>query len=220
MPRYLHAATMLIVVFITLQARGTQEEALPSGVLSMSATALDQKVCKNQANLFTVYVKLRVSLVNRSTRNLIIPRDLPAPYKLRISTSRANADKGLFIYDPDPYFVSSAKNKEPQFNAEPNKDTFIILEPGRERNYFLWAGFLDNGLKTGGAGVGTGMYYAQAIVATWPYEMEENRLNAIARKWSRVGIIPARTMTTNVFELSIPNNLHGPTCRGFQAPVK
>src|SRR5262245_57000158 len=50
------------------------------------------------------------------------------------------------------------------FRPEPDKKTFIVLAPGQQHEYLLWAGFLDNGTDAGASAVRMGTYYAQAVV--------------------------------------------------------
>ena len=108
-------------------------------VLEARATIDSMKYCQGDPHTFTVYLKLRLVLLNRSSSPVIISRMVKIP-AIRVSKTAQDATAGKFLYDPAAYEISVAPLKAAKFGPKPNPDIFVVLNPGEKYEVSEWSG--------------------------------------------------------------------------------
>jgi hypothetical protein len=207
---------LLLCTPLLLSQRTTEE---PGGAQMLEARAAIEslKYCQGDPHTFTVYLKLRLALVNKSRSPVIVSRRVKIP-AVRVSKSADDATAGRFVYDPAPYDISVVPLKPVKFRSKPSSEIFVILKPGEKFEVSQWTGVLADlsGSPAAGSGIISGKYVAQAVINTWPYP--NNPARETVEAWGSFGRLANEVIKTTLFEATFPVVRTAPSCRSFSAP--
>jgi hypothetical protein len=182
----------------------------------------EQHYCKNETDLFTVYLKTQLIIANPSAQATILPKTLSPALRARVSMSLEDAERRKFVYDPSPYEVSKEGAKSPRFGAAPDPAIFTILRPGAKYATSIWVGMLaDLSAKQNSQqpGMTSGDFVVQVFVRTWPYSsLSQTEFENVKSNWSREGEVLNQIISSNFYPLSLPTSPVAPSCDKFKAP--
>lgn len=176
-----------------------------------------QQYCQNDPHLYTVYLKVHLTVTNRSTVPIIIARKVKIP-AVQVSKTAEDAIGGKFVYNPDPYEISARPQKPIKFGSTPDPDRFVILGPTEKYELDEWTGVLADlsGSKVDESGIFSGKYVARAVVNTWPYP--NNPTAATVEAWRRFGQLTDGIMKSDFFPVDFPAAQTATNCGSFPTP--
>jgi hypothetical protein len=182
----------------------------------------EQLYCKNQSDLFTVYIRTKLTVANTSSKRIIMARTLSPAARVRVSMTPQDAHEGRFVYNPNPYEVKNRNPKSANLGATPDANIFITLDPGEKYETAIWAGVLAD-LSTKQVSehpaMTSGSFRMQVFVRTWPYEvLDPAEFERAKSKWSDVGELLNEVIPSNDYPISLPNSPLAPSCEKFKAP--
>jgi hypothetical protein len=185
--------------------------------LEIQAAVEEQQYCQNDPQTYTVYLKLHLVLVNKSGGPIILARKIKIP-AVQVSKTTEDAKASKFVYNPDPYEISTLPQTPLKFGSKPAPDQFATLSPGDKYEVAEWTGVLADlsGSDGDGSSILSGKYVARAVINTWPYPNKP--IAATIEAWSRFGRVTNGIITTDFFPVDFPVVRSAPDCRSFRAP--
>jgi hypothetical protein len=201
-------------------------QAPPRGRPSLEARIIsfgEQQYCKNQPDLFTVYVQTKLQFTNISSRPVVLARRIPPAVRERVSVSHEEADRNSFVYSPDPHEVSGHPLPTVKVGNKPDPARFVTISPGSVYETLVWAGLiadLDVSQEREHPGMTAGDFVMQIFVRTWPYTgLKRIDVEKIALRWRQYGDLFTTTIPTDFFPFTVPKDPVAPTCDGFKPPI-
>lgn len=199
----------------------TAQEVRPK--IEIKITGLEeQRYCENQADLFTVYLKLKLGVTNLSDKPVIISKSLSPVERVRVAVSLEEAESGKFVYNPVAFEVSSRKPKPIHIGATPNQEMFIVLKPGQKYEGVIWTGVLadlSKKLVLDRPGMTSGPFVVQVSVRTWPYgTVDPSSFETAQNRWKNIGDLLNDVVASNFFPINLPISPRSTPCEKFEAP--
>jgi hypothetical protein len=220
-PISLVLAALLCILIFTPASFATQGPASQAEVQVTSEE--EMRYCSNQSELFTVYFKLKLTVINKSPKRLIFGRTLSPIARVRIAASLRDAEMRNVLYNPSEFEVSNQKPRHLHLGATPDSKVFVVLNPGQKYEVAVWAGLLADlskkQISEQAPAMTSGSFVTQVFVRTWPYEAGGNvEIENARNKWSSLGDLLTETIPSNFYPISLPYSQSAPPCDKFKAP--
>src|SRR5215813_6509616 len=146
------------------------------------------RYCYGDAEVFSVWLKLRVKYINQSERAVILDKEIgKAWYGEKVARTLDDLSAGKYEYNPNIDWFFSDKDKLPNKpNAESPSADFAVLSPGQafenEINASVFAQY-ENPRDFAGS-VRPGIHIFQMELSAWNHPGEASKF---AKSWRRIG---------------------------------
>jgi hypothetical protein len=159
------------------------------------------------AELFSVWLKLRVQYINRTTETLILDREIgKLYYQVKVAQNVEDLAARRYEYNPNIDWVFSDKDTLPE---KPKTDSvgsdFVVLAPGQafesEINPSVFA-YYGNAKDVRGS-IRAGRHVLQMDIAAWTRPGEASEY---AKSWRKFGRLVTGVVKTNPVEIRVASN--------------
>ncbi len=165
------------------------------------------RYCYGDAEVFSVWLKLRVKYVNGTDKTLILDREIgKAWYGEKVARSLEDLAAGKYEYNPNNDWFFSDKDKLPQ---RPSTDSpgpdFAILAPGDTFESGINTGVIaqyENPKNFVGS-IRPGVHIFQVELSAWNHPGEAS---VFAKSWRNFGELVTGVIKTEPLEIRIPSN--------------
>lgn len=194
------SAPLLMTVRANLQ--GAQDQPLKA-----VPEVIGTRYCYGDAEVFSVWLKLRVKYVNRSQRTVIFDKEIgKAWYGEKVARTLEDLHAGKYEYNPNIDWFFSDKHKLPaKSNAKSPSPDFVILSPGQtfesEINTSVVAQYESP--KDFAGSIRPGVHVFQMELSAWNHPDDAS---AFAKSWQKFGELLTGVIKTEPLEMSIPSN--------------
>jgi hypothetical protein len=176
-----------------------------------SVTAIPELIgtrcCYGDAEVYSVWLKLRMKYVNRTHKNLILDKEIgKAWYRVRVARNLDALAAGKYEYDPNiDWFVSDKELLPDKPNSESPSPDFVVLAPGEtfvsEINAAVVAQY-ENPKNFLGS-IRSGVHVLQLELSAWNHPGEAS---AFAEPWRKFGELVTGVIKTEPLEIRIPSD--------------
>jgi len=168
---------------------------------------ISTRYCYGDAEVFSVWLKLRVKYVNRSERTVILDKEIgKAWYGEKVARNLDDLHAGKYEYNPNIDWFFSDKDKLPDKpNAEAPSADFVILSPGQTFKSEINTGVIAQyeNLKDFAGSIRPGVHVFQMELSTWNHPGEASEF---AKSWQKFGDLVTGVIKTEPLEIRIPSN--------------
>jgi hypothetical protein len=187
-------------------------------VAANSQTTLDQPVkavpelvgtryCYGDAEVFSVWLKLRVTYINQSERTVILDKEIgKAWYSEKVARTFEDLAAGKYEYNPDIDWFFTGKDKMPD---KPKADSpgadFVILPPRHTFENEINTGVVaqyENPKDFAGS-IRSGAHVFQMDLSAWCHPGEASEF---AKSWRKFGDLVTGVIKTEPLEIHIPSD--------------
>jgi hypothetical protein len=163
------------------------------------------RYCYGDAEVYSVWLKLRMKYVNRTHKTLILDKEIgKAWYGEKVARNLDELAAGKYEYNPNMDWFFSDKDKLPD---KPNSDLpssdFVVLAPGEtfvsEINAAVVAQY-ENPKNFAGS-IRSGVHILQLELSAWNHPGESA---VFAESWRKFGELVTGMIKTEPLELRIP----------------
>lgn len=165
------------------------------------------RYCYGDAEVFSVWLKLRMKYVNRSDRTVILDKQIgKAWYGIKVARTLEDLSAGRYEYNPNIDWFFSDKDNLPE---RPNKKSpgpdFIVLSPGQtfesEVNTGVFAQY-ENPKNFAGS-IRSGVHVFQMELSAWNHP---GKASEFAKSWRKFGDLVTGAIETEPLEIRIPSD--------------
>jgi len=198
---------LLLVITPLLMAVATRLPATQEQPLKAVPELIGTRYCYGDAEVFSVWLKLRVKYVNQSERTVILDKEIgKAWYGIRVARTLEDLSAGKYEYNPNIDWFFSDKDKLPDKpNAEAPSADFVILSPGEsfesEINADVIAKYENQ--KDFPGSIRPGVHVFQMELSAWNHPGEASEF---AKSWQKFGDLVTGVIKTEPLEIRIPSN--------------
>jgi hypothetical protein len=183
-PRFiclLASAPLLVVVAANRPA--TQDQPVRA-VTELVGT----RYCYSDAEVFSVWLKLRVTYINQSEKTLILDKEIgKAWYSEKVARTFKDLSAGKYEYNPNIDWFFSDKDKTPDKpKADSPSADFVILSPGQTFESEINTGVVAQyeNRKDFAGSVRSGAHVFQMDLSAWSHPGEASEF---AKSWRKFG---------------------------------
>ena len=198
---------LLLVITPLLMAVATRLPATQEQPLKAVPELIGTRYCYGDAEVFSVWLKLRVKYVNQSERTVILDKEIgKAWYGIRVARTLEDLSAGKYEYNPNIDWFFSDKDKLPDKpNAEAPSADFVILSPGQTFKGEINTGVIAQyeNLKDFAGSIRPGVHVFQMELSTWNHPGEASEF---AKSWQKFGDLVTGVIKTEPLEIRIPSN--------------
>jgi len=165
------------------------------------------RYCYGDAEVYSVWLKLRVRFVNRTDRTLILERAIgKAWYGVKVARNLQRLAAGDYEYNPNIDWFSTKKNELPE---QPRTDSpgadFVFLAPGgafeKEINTEVFAQYENS--KSFRGSIRPGVHVFQMELSAWSHP---GKASEFADSWRKFGELVTGVIKTEPLEIRIPSD--------------
>jgi hypothetical protein len=206
-PLGLALALPLLSIAATLIALGTP--ALPSNDQPLDAIPelVGTRYCYGDAEVYSVWLKLRVRYINRTDKTLILDKEIgEAWYGVKVARSLIDLATGKYEYNPNIDWLVPDNDK---LHDKPNTDSpgpnFAVLTPGQAFENEVSTAVVvqyDNPRDFAGS-VRPGVHVFQMELSAWLHPEEAS---AFAKSWRKFGELVTGVIKTEPLEIRLPSD--------------
>jgi hypothetical protein len=200
-------ALLLLSVMPMLRVLGVPHSAKDEQPLEAIPELVGTRYCYGDAEVYSVWLKLRLKYVNRTDKTLILDKEIGnAWYGEKVARNLDDLAAAKYEYDPNIDRVFSDKDKLPgkPHSDLPNSD-FVVLAPGEtfegEINASVVAQY-ENPKNFAGS-IGPGVHVLQLELSTWNHPGDAS---AFAKSWRKFGELVTGVVKTEPLEIRIPSD--------------
>jgi hypothetical protein len=163
------------------------------------------RYCYGEAEVYAVWLKLRVKYVNQTDKTLILDRGIgKAFYREKVARSLEELGAGKYEYNPNIDWFLSNKDKLPDTaNTDSPGPEFVILPPGNtyvgEINTDVVVQY-ENPRSFPGS-IRPGVHVLQMELSAWNHPGEAS---TFAKSWRKFGELVKGVVKTEPLEIRIP----------------
>jgi len=194
--------TILPLLLTTAVNTPTKDDQLLRAVPELVGT----RYCDGDAEVYSVWLKLRVRFVNRTDRTLILERAIGrAWYRVKVARNLERLAAGDYEYNPkiDWFFTNKNELLEKPRTDSPGAD-FVLLAPG---------GAFESEINTGVFGqyenpesfrgsIRPGVHVFQMELSAWSHP---GKASEFAESWRKFGELVTGVIRTEPLEIRIPS---------------
>jgi len=164
------------------------------------------RYCYGDAELFSVWLRLRVKYVNRTDKTLILDKEIgKAWYGEKVARNLGELAAGKYEYNPIiDWFYDKDKLPEQQNADSPGSD-FAVLAPGQtfesEINASVFVQY-ENPKNFAGS-IRSGPHVFQMELSAWSHPGDAS---AFAKSWRNFGELVTGVIKTEPLEIRIPSD--------------
>jgi hypothetical protein len=204
----LHAATALILavtlVFLTPAAKIAAKGDQP---LTAIPELVGTRYCYGDAEMYSVWLKLRVGYVNRTDKTLILDKEIgKAFYSDKVAANLEDLAAGKYEYSPikDWFFTDKDKLPDRPSTDSPGPD-FAILAPGDTFQSEINTGVIAQyeNPKAFAGSIRSGVHVYQMELSAWNHPGEAS---VFAESWRKFGELVTGVIKTDPLEIRIPSD--------------
>lgn len=168
---------------------------------------VETRFCYGDAEVYSVWLKLRMKYVNRTHKTVILDKDIgKAWYGVKVARNLDDLAAGKYEYNPNIDWFFSDKDKLPD---RPNSDSpgpnFVVLAPGKsfvgEINAAVVAQYVNP--KDFSGSIRPGVHVFQMDLSAWNHPGEAE---VFAESWHKFGELVTGVVKTEPLEIRIPSN--------------
>ncbi len=190
-----------------LGALGVPESAKDDQSLKAIPELVGTRYCYGDAEVYTVWLKLRVKYVNQTHKTLILDKDIgKAWYGEKVARNLDDLAAGKYEYNPNIDWFFTGKDKLP---AKPNVKSpgsdFAVLAAGE-----TFVGEINTGVvaqyenpKDSAGSIRPGAHVLQLELSSWNHPGESA---VFAGSWRKFGELVTGVVKTEPLEILIPSN--------------
>lgn len=200
--RVMFLAAIALLMTVTANLLDAQDQPLKA-----VPEVVGTRYCNGDAEVFSVWLKLRVKFVNRSKRAVILDKEIgKAWYREKVARTLEDLHAGKYEYNPNIDWFFSDKDKLPDKpKAKSPSPDFVILSPGQtfesEINTSVVAQY-ENPKDFAGS-IRPGVHIFQMELSAWNHPDEAS---VFAKSWQKFGDLVTGVIRTEPLEISIPSN--------------
>lgn len=202
------APALVLIAPISLVLTATV--ALPTNnnqTLRAIPELVGERYCYGDAEVFSVWLKLRVKYLNATEKTLILDKEIgKAWYGLKVARSLDDLENGRYEYNPNIDWFFSDKDQlhdRPSVNS-PGPD-FAILNPGQ-----AFEGEIETAVvaqyespRILADSIRPGVHVFQMDLSAWNHPGEAS---GFGKSWQRIGQLVTGVVKTDPLEIRIPVN--------------
>ena len=198
---------LLLGIVPMLHALGIPHATKDDQSLKAIPELVGTRYCYGDAEVYSVWLKLRLKYVNRTHKTLILDREIgKAWYSEKIARNLDDLAAGKYEYNPNIDWVSLSKDKLPgkPNSISPNSD-FVVLAPGATLDSEINAGVIaqyENPKNFAGS-IRPGVHVMQLELSAWNHPGEPS---AFAESWRKFGELVTGVVKTEPLEIRIPSD--------------
>jgi hypothetical protein len=199
-------ALLLLSVMPMLRALGVPRSAKEEQPLEAIPELVGTRYCYGDAEVYSVWFKLRLKYVNRTHKTLILDREIgKAWYGEKVAKNLDDLITGKYEYNPNIDWFFSDKAKLPDKPKSNSLDSdFVVLAPGEtfvsEINASVAAQY-ENPKKFAGS-IRPGVHFLQLELSAWNHSGDAS---AVAESWRKFGELVMGVVKTQPLEIRIPS---------------
>jgi hypothetical protein len=199
-------ALLLLSAVPMLRALGIPHSAKDDQSIKAIPELVGTRYCYGDAEVYSVWLKLRMKYVNRTHKTLILDKEIgKAWYEEKVARNLDALAARKYEYNPNIDWFS-AKDKLPD---KPNSDSpssdFVILAPGEtfvsQINASVFAQY-ENPKNFSGS-IRSGVHILQFELSAWNHPGESA---VFAESWRKFGNLVTGVVKTEPLEIRIPSN--------------
>lgn len=176
------------------------------GRLVATAEIVSQKYCPVDEKLFNVVLKLRINFENRTSKALIIGKDVGKFADDQI-IAKTKEELALRDYESNPIFDDFGYQDPPDFKPSILllRSKFVLLEPGKSFETdttvepFVW--YVSTSGRKGA--INDGVHVLQLGFVSWGYTA---KYLPFAKAWRKFGQLVTEEIYTEPLDFQIPKN--------------
>src|SRR5438128_5527593 len=181
-------ALLLLSATPMLRALGVPQSAKDDQPIKAIPELDGTRYCYGDAEVYSVWIKLRIKYVNRTRKTLILDREIgKAWYGAKVARNLDDLAAGKYEYNPNIDWFFSGKDKLPD---KPSGDSlssdFVVLAPGEafvsEINAGLVAQYENQ--KNFSGSIRSGVHVLQLELSAWNHPGEAS---AFSESWRKFG---------------------------------
>ena len=191
----------------TLHALGVPQSARDDQSLKAIPELVGTRYCYGDAEVYSVWLKLRLKYVNRTHKTLILDKEIgKAWYGEKVARNLDDLAAGNYEYNPniDRFFSGKDRLPDKPNSNSPNSD-FVVLAPGEtfesEINTSVVAQY-ENPKNFAGS-IRPGVHVLQLELSAWNHPGEAS---AFAELWRKFGELVTGVVKTEPLEIRIPSD--------------
>lgn len=165
------------------------------------------RYCYGDAEVYSIWLRLRVKYVNGTHRTLILDKEIgKAWYGEKVARNLYDLAAGKYEYNPNIDWFFSGKDKLPDTpNIDSPNSDFVVLAPGEAFVSEIKADVVaqyENPKNFVGS-VRSGVHVLQLELSAWNHPGEAS---AFAESWRKFGELVTGVVKTEPLEIRIPPN--------------
>jgi hypothetical protein len=194
------AASLLAIPSVASQATSDQPlRAIPE--------LIGQRYCYGDAELFSVWLRLRMRYINRTDKTLILDKEIgKAWYGVTVARSAEDLAAGKYEYHPNIDWLSSDKDKQPSKPnpISPGRD-FVILAPGQTFESEIDSGVMAQyeSPKEFAGSIRSGVHVLQMELSSWNHPGVASEFE---KGWQKIGQLVTEVIKTEPLEIRVPSD--------------
>jgi hypothetical protein len=168
---------------------------------------ISERYCYGDAEVFSVWLKLRMQYINRTNKTLILDKEIgKAWYSVTVARNIEDLAARKYEYNPNIDWVFSDKDKLPirPSRASPGSD-FAILPPGQ-----MFESDMDSGAiaqyespKDFTGSIRSGVHVLQMELSAWNHPGVASEFE---KRWRKVGQLVTGVIKTEPLEIRVPSD--------------
>jgi hypothetical protein len=179
----------------------------PTKELEAVPEVVGMRYCYGDADLFSVWLKLRVQYVNRTTETLILDREIgKLYYQVKVARNLEDLAARRYEYNPNIDWIFSDKDNLPERpKTDPVGSDFVVLAPGQafESEINPWVFAQYGNAKDVPGSIRAGRHVVQMYIVAWTRPGEASEY---AKSWRKFGRLVTGVVTTNPVEIRVASN--------------
>jgi hypothetical protein len=182
-------------------------ETTPDQPVKAVPELVGTRYCYGDAEVFSVWLKLRVTYINQSERTVILDKEIgKAWYSEKVARTFEDLAAGKYEYNPNIDWFFTGKDKMPdKSKADSPGADFVILPPGHtfenEINTNVVAQY-ENPKDFAGS-VRPGVHVFQMDLSAWSHP---GNASEFAKSWRKFGDLVTGVIKTEPIEIRIPSD--------------
>jgi len=200
-------AFLLLGVTPTIRALGVAQSAKDDQSLKAIPELVGTRYCYGDAEVYAVWLKLRVKYVNPTRKTLILDKEIgKAWYGEKVARNLDDLAAGKYEYSPniDWFFTDKDKLPNKPNSDSPNSD-FVVLTPGE-----TFVGEIDASVvtqcenpKSFSGSIRPGVHVLQLELSAWNHPGEST---VFAASWRKFGELVTGVVKTEPLVIRIPSD--------------
>jgi hypothetical protein len=182
-------------------------ETTPDQPVKAVPELVGTRYCYGDAEVFSVWLKLRVTYINQSERTIILDKGIgKAWYSEKVARTFEDLAAGKYEYNPNIDWFFTGKDKMPD---KPKADSpgadFVILPPRHTFENEINTGVVaqyENPKDFAGS-IRSGAHVFQMDLSAWSHPGEESEF---AKSWRKFGDLVTGVIKTEPLEIRIPSD--------------
>jgi hypothetical protein len=194
----------VVPVLLTASAKIPSKDDQP---LRAIPELVGTRYCYGDAEVYSVWLKLRVRYVNRTDKTLILDKEIgKALYSEKVAANLEDLAAGKYEYNPSKFWLFTDKHKLPD---KPSTDSpgpdFAILAPGDTFQSEINTGVIAQyeNPKSFGGSIRPGVHVYQMELSAWNHPDEAS---VFAESWQKFGELVTGVIKTEPLEIRIPSD--------------